>query len=201
MKLTFESEPGTPVGPYVTRDAYYMFEVAEHIPSVLPTYEDLAAEAEETGRELAAVAALIAERQSDRALGVTEEIAAAVRGGQHLEEASTSRGYQVTQSEPFSRRDYVPGVGRGNAFVGMSFGLRAGQTSGAVHVEDPERYYVIRIEEKTAANQQEFAEQEEQLRAQLLQREQMQVFSSWLEDIMAGADIRDYRDTSFEEGT
>ena len=197
VKIAFESEVGTPVGPYVTADAYYMFEVAEKLPSVLPTYDDLAAELQGENPEHPAATALIVERQSDGALAVAEEIAAAVRSGQHLEEAAAASGYQVTQSQPFSRKDYVPGIGNGNAFVGASFGLRTSQTSGAVHVENPDRYYVIRVEEKTAANQQEFTEQEASLRAQLLQREQMQVFAAWLEDLMAGAEINDYRDSFF----
>ena len=127
----------------------------------------------------------------------TPRAAAAVRSGQHLEEAAAASGYEVVESRPFSRKDYVPGVGSGNAFVGVSFGLRTSQTSGLVHVENPDRYYVIRAEERTAANQQEFTEQEGQLRQQLLQREQMQVFSAWLEDLMAGAEINDYRDSFF----
>ena len=197
VKIAFESEVGTPVGPYVTADAYYMFEVAEKLPSVLPTYDDIARELQGESPEHPAATALILERQRDTAMAVAEEIAAAVRSGQHLEEAAAASGYQVTQSQPFSRRDYVPGVGNGNAFVGASFGLRTSQTSGAVHVENPDRYYVIRVEEKTAASQQEFTEQEASLRAQLLQREQMQVFSAWLEDLMAGAEINDYRDSFF----
>jgi len=197
VKIAFESEVGTPIGPYVTADAYYMFEVAERLPSVLPTYDDLAGELRGQNPEHPAETSLIMERQRDAALAIAEKIAAAVRSGQHLEEAAAASDYQVTQSQPFSRKDYVPGIGSGNAFVGASFGLRTSETSGVVHVEYPERYYVIRVEEKTAANQQEFTEQEASLRGQLLQREQMQVFSAWLEDLMAGAEINDYRDSFF----
>ncbi len=185
------------IGPYITPDAYYMFQVAEKLPSVLPTYDDLAGELRGDNPEHPAATALTLERQSDSAQSVAEEMAAAVRAGRHLEDAAEALGYQVTQSQPFSRKDYVPGVGSGNEFVGVSFGLRTAQTSGAVHVENPDRYYVIRVEEKTAASQQEFAEQEASLRSQLLQREQMQVFSAWLEDLMAEATINDYRDSFF----
>jgi parvulin-like peptidyl-prolyl isomerase len=197
VKAAFDGEVGDPVGPYVTADAYYMFEVAEKRPSVLPTYDDIAAELQGESPEHPAATALIMERQKDRARAIAEEIAAAVAGGQHLEAAAEAHGYSVTQTQPFSRKDYVPGIGSGNAFVGASFGLRTSQTSGVVHVESPERYFIIRAEERTAASQQDFTEQEEQLRAQLLQREQMQVFSAWLEDLMDDADITDYRDSYF----
>jgi len=197
VKAAFEGEVGDAIGPYVTPDAYYMFEIAEKIPSTLPTYDELAALVEGESPEHPAVTALIMERQNDQASAIAEEIASAVRSGQLLEDAATARGYNVVQSQPFSRRDYVPGAGSGNEFVGTSFGLRTGQTSGAVRVEQPERFFVIRVEERVAASQQDFVEQEAQLRSQLLQREQMQVFAAWLEDVMADADISDYRDSFF----
>ncbi len=197
VSAAFGSAVGTPIGPYATAEAYYMFEVARKMPSALPTYDDLSAELMGANPEHPAVTALINERQKDRAMAIAEEIAAAVRSGKHLEEAAAGLGYQVTLSQPFSRKDYVPGVGSGNEFVGTSFGLRISQTSGVVHVDDPDRYYIIRAEERTAASQQDFAEQEDQLRAQLLQREQMQVFSAWLEDLRSGVEIKDYRDSFF----
>ena len=197
VKAAFEGEVGTPVGPYVTPDAYYMFEVAEKIPSVLPTYDELAAELRGESPEHPAATALIIERQSDRARAIVEEMAAAVAGGQSLEDAATAHDYSVLRSQPFSRKDYVPGVGSGNEFVGASFGLRVSETSGPVHVDNPDRYYIIRADERTSASQDAYAEEEGQMRSQLLQREQMQVFSAWLEDLMAGADINDYRDSFF----
>ena len=197
VKQAFEGRVGDVLGAFVTSEAYYMFEVARKIPRELPTFEQLAAEAEESGRQNPVITDLIEERQSERAEAIAAEIASAVKSGQHLEEAATARGYDVISTDFFSRRGYVPSVGSGNAFIGTSFGLRAGQTSGMVHVDSPDRYYVIRVEERTAANQQEFASQEEELRNQVLQREQIQLFSSWLEDMMDQADIKDYRDSFF----
>lgn len=197
VKLTFESDPGQLIGPYITQDAYYMFEVDKRNPSYVPSYDALGEEVAGSGGENPAVTALVMERQRDRAMAAAEEIASAVRSGERLDDAATSRGYRVSQSDFFSRRDYLPGIGRGGAFVGTSFALGAGETSGVVSGQNPERFYVIRVEEKTAANQQDFAAQEDQLRSQLLQREQMEVFSAWLEDLMARAKIEDYRDSYF----
>jgi parvulin-like peptidyl-prolyl isomerase len=197
VKLTFENDPGTALGPFVTQDAYYMFEIAERNPSYLPTYNAMAEEVAASGAEHPAATALVMERQKERARAIADEIAAATKAGETLEDAATARGYRVNQTDFFTRRDYVPGIGRGGAFVGTSFALRTGATSGVVEGQNPNRFYVIRVEEKTAANQQDFAEQEEQLRSQLLQREQMELFSAWLEDLMADADIQDYRDSFF----
>ncbi len=124
-------------------------------------------------------------------------MAAAVASGATLEEAAEERGYTVRETNLFSRRDYVPGVGRGNAFVGAAFGLRTGETSGVIATESPERFYVLRVEEKVAADQAAFVEAQEQIRGQLLQRERAELFTGWLEGLMATANIEDFRDSFF----
>lgn len=196
-RLAFESDPGTVLGPFVSQDAYYVFEVAERIASSLPTYDELKARVEETGADHPAVLDLLAERRSDRARTVAGEIAGAAASGSSLEDAAYAHGYDVQETTPFSRREYVPGIGRGNAFVGTAFGLRTGATSGAVETEEPHRFHVLRVEEKVAADQALFVEQREGLREQMLQRERVELFSAWLEGLKGRASIEDYRDLYF----
>ncbi|MFH1502659.1 MAG: peptidylprolyl isomerase [Candidatus Eisenbacteria bacterium] len=195
--LAFENDPGFVYGPFVSRDSYFVFEVGGRFPSRLPTFEELAAEAAERGSEHPAKIALLAERRSDRALAQAQEIADAVRAGSTLEQAASVKGFTAEQTEPFSRRDHVRRVGRSNEFVGASFGLRTGDTSGVVSVGDPPHYYVLRVDEKTAANRQLFQEQQADLRDQILRREQIDLFTSWLEGLTAKAKIEDYRERYF----
>lgn len=197
VKLAFESDPGTVLGPYVGPDEYYVFEVAERMPSNLPTYDELKARAEETGSDHPAVLDLLNVRRSDRARAVADEMASAVRSGTSLEDVASSQGYVVEETAPFSRREYVRGIGRGNEFVGTAFGLRVGQASGVVEVEEPHRFYILRVEERVAADQSVFIEQREGLREQMLQRERIELFSTWLEGLKQRADIADFRDLYF----
>jgi peptidyl-prolyl cis-trans isomerase D len=197
VKAAFAGKVGDDIGPYATDEAYYMFEIAKKNKSTLPTYDEIAESLQGEHPEHPAVTALIMELQGEKAAEIAGEIESAVRAGSTLEDAASEAGYSVVQSQQFSRRDYVPGAGRDNAFIGTSFGLRPGETSGVVKVDQPERYFVIRVEEKTPADESQFTDQESQLRTQLLQREQMQVFSAWLEDVMSEAKIEDYRDTYF----
>jgi len=195
--VTFENDPGFVFGPFGSRDAYFVFEVAERNPSRLPTFDDLKAEAEEQGLEHPAAIDLMMERRNDRALATAERIVEAVRSGQPLEAAAAAEGLPVQATEPFSRRDYVRGVGRANAFVGTCFGLRTGETSGVVEVDEPRSYYVIRVEEKVAPDRDRFAETREDLRQQLLGREQMNLFTTWLEGLTERSDIDDFRERYF----
>ena len=110
---------------------------------------------------------------------------------------AASHGYTVEETLPFSRREYVRGIGRGNEFVGTAFGLRTGQTGGTIEVEQPHRFYILRVEEKVAADQALFVEQREGLREQMLQRERMELFSTWLEGLRTRAKIDDFRDLYF----
>jgi len=197
VRLAFESDPGTILGPYAGPDEYYVFEVAERIPSNLPTYDQLKEQAEGTGRDHPAVLALLNERRADRARAIADEIASAVSAGTSLEEAASSRGYVVEETIPFSRREYVRGIGRGNAFIGTAFGLRAGQTSEAVEVDEPLGFYILRVEERVAADQSLFIEQRQGLREQMLQRERLELFSTWLEGLKQRAKIDDFRDLYF----
>ncbi|MBD3349602.1 MAG: hypothetical protein GF400_10470 [Candidatus Eisenbacteria bacterium] len=195
--MTFENDPEFVFGPFESQEAYYVFEIAERRPSELPTFEELQAEAEETGREHPAALDLLSERREDRALATAQRIADAVRGGATLEEAASTEGYAPQETDLFSRRDHVRMVGRANEFIGTSFGLRTGETSGVVEVGDPPVYYVIRVEEKVAADREQFLEQQQQLRQQLLQREQVALFSAWLQGLIEEADIDDYRERFF----
>jgi hypothetical protein len=194
VKIAFEGDVGAVFGPYMNAEAYYMFEVAEKAPSWLPTYDELAREAEAARREHPAKQALVYERQRDRAAAVAEDIVSRVAAGATLEDAATASGYVVERTELFSRRDYIPGVGRDNAFVGTSFALRTGAASGVVETENPTRYYVVRVEERSAADEKEYASQRDELWRQLISVDQFELLSSWLEGLTARAKIEDFRD-------
>jgi peptidyl-prolyl cis-trans isomerase D len=197
VKMAFDSDEETVLGPYVTPGAYYVFEVKEKLDSRIPSYDELAEDAQERGGQNPVIRDLTRERTAQHAREIAESVASAVRSGNTLEEAAAQAGLTVREAGPFTRRDPVPGVGRRNAFVGTAFGLRTGETSGAIEVTDPRRFYVLRVEEKTAAAQQAFEEQKEQLRQQLMQMERMELFAAWLEGLRDKADIDDYRDMYF----
>jgi hypothetical protein len=197
VSMAFSSDEGTLLGPYVAEDAYYVFEVTEKLSARYPSYEELGEQADASGGQNPVIRDLTRERMAERARSIAESVAEAVRSGNTLEEAAALEGLTVREAGPFTRRQAVPGVGQQNAFIGTAFGLRTGETSGVVEVEDPQRFFVLRVEGKEAAGQQEFEEQKEQLRMQMLQIERMELFASWLEGLRNRAEIEDYRDLYF----
>lgn len=197
VAFAFENEVGTVFGPFTTPEAYYVFEIAEKSPQSLPSYDELAEEVEASGMDHPAKTALIYERQKDRASTLAAGLADAVASGATLDDAAAGHKQQVRSTDLFSRKDYVPAIGRTNEFIGASFGLNPGQTSGVVMTEDPMKYYIIRVEEKVAAGQQLFAEERDNLRAQMTQNKSMELFAAWLDGLRNRAKIDDYRDMYF----
>lgn len=200
VALAFQERVGFLFGPMTTGDAVYAFEVAEKTEKGLPTYDEIEREAQAAGRMNPAKLALAAERQRERALAIATEITNAARSGRTLEDAAAASGAAVRQSPLFSRRDFVPGVGRGNEFIGASFGLRVGDITGPVKTENPVRYYIIRVEEQVAASQEGFPSQRADLGAQLLQKKRGELLTAWMEGLTKKAKIEDFRDVYFASG-
>jgi len=200
VALAFQEAVGFVFGPMTTDDAVYAFEVAEKTEKRVPTYEEMEQEAEAAGRANPVKLALAAERQSERALALATEITNAARSGRTLEEAAAASGAVVQQSPLFSRRDFVPGVGRGNEFIGASFGLRVGDITGPVKTENPIRYFIIRAEEQVAASQEGFAAQRNEIAAQVLQRKRTELLTAWMEGLTKRTKIEDFRDVYFASG-
>jgi len=200
VALAFQERAGFLFGPMTTNDAVYAFEVAEKTKKGVPTYDELEAEAKATGGVNPVKLALAARRQGERALAIATEIAGAVRSGRTLEEAAAQYGTTVRQTAPFSRRDFVPGVGRGNEAIGASFSLPVGTVTGPVKTESPERYFVIQADEQIAASQDGFQAQRVEIGNQLLQRRRQELLSAWMDGLTRRTKIEDYRDIYFASG-
>ncbi len=197
VRAAFEGEVGAIFGPYETPEGFYVLELEALHESRLPTYDDLSEGLADPTMQHPAMIALVEQRQADAAAVKADEMAAAVASGQPLETAAEAAGFTVRTTDLFSRRDYVPAIGRANEFFGVSFGLRVGETSGAFTADDPPRYYVVRAEEHVAPDQQQFGAEREQLRAEMLQNERIELFAAWLEGLKEQARIDDFRDLYF----
>lgn len=197
VRAAFENEVGSVFGPYETPEGFYVFELAALHESRLPTYDDLAEGLDQPSLQHPAVIALMEERQRDSAGTTAEAMNAAIASGTPLEAAAIQHEFVVRTTDVFTRRDYVPAVGRANEFFGVSFGLRVGETSSAFTADDPPRYYVVRVEERIAADQQQFSAERDQLKAEMLQNERIELFAAWLEGLKDRARIDDFRDLYF----
>ena len=137
-------------------------------------------------------AALMNEKKRDRTREMGRQMMDVIRDGATLEEAAEAAGYPVRSAGPFTRLDFVPGVGSANAAIGAAFGLAVGDVSGLV--ETPDAFYVLRVTDRTEADPEAWREQLPQQRAQLSNALQNQQLNQFLEALREQAEVVDNRD-------
>ncbi len=114
----------------------------------------------------------------------------AIQNGSLRETAETNEiDYRVTPL--FSRNDFVPNIGRGNAFVGYAHTLPEGTIGGPVKTE--RGYYLIEVLERKGIDMEAFEAAKEELRTELINREKASAFERWLSNIIEDAEIEDNR--------
>ncbi len=109
----------------------------------------------------------------------------------NLSPAATALGLEAHTTEPFSRADQVPGVGRNNAFTRAAFRLQPGEVSEVVTM--PRGAYLIRLVEKIPADESRFQATAKQLAEQVLRQRQNEALQIWFDRLYANAQIEDNR--------
>ena len=118
-----------------------------------------------------------------------------VRSGEALVNIAADMGLEVRTAGPFSREDFVPGVGRYNAVVGAAFGLEVGLTSDVISTTG--NHYIVDVLAKTEADSTAWLGQLSQQRQQMASLIQQQRLQEWLEALRNSARIVDNRDEVF----
>jgi parvulin-like peptidyl-prolyl isomerase len=137
-------------------------------------------------------AILSRQKKRDRTRGMGHQFVDVLEGGATLEETAEEAGLTVRTAGPFSRIQFVPGVGSGNAAIGAAFGLPVGEVSGLL--ETQAAFYVIRVEERTEASREAWREQLAQQRQQVTGGLRNQALNRFLEALREEAEIVDNRD-------
>lgn len=181
----FEEDPlPDAVSPVFENDRYYyVMELVER-DAARPLTLD---EARPTIRAI-----LRANRKRDRTRQLGRQLVDRIQAGATLEEAAAGEGLSVRSAGPFTRMDFVPGVGTGNAAVGAAFGLPVGQVSGLL--ETDAALYVIRVTDRTEADRAAWEAQLPQQRQQVASAMQNQQLNLFMDALREEADVVDNRD-------
>lgn len=177
------AEPDEVSPVFESDNAFYMLEFIDFTPEHIPDLEDV----EQTIR-----GRLVREKKMERARGIVSDLVDRVRDGQSLEAAAAAAGLQTREAGPFTRLDFVPGLGQGSAPIGAAFGLEPGETSGAV--EANEQLYVLQTLERTPADREAWEEQKETQRIRAQQALQQQRIQQFIAGLREDAEIVDNRD-------
>lgn len=178
-----EAAPGDVSPVFETATAFYAIELVSVQPEgVLPL-----AEATPAVRST-----LLFELKMAQARVDAQAVVASVRGGEDLANAAAAADLEVREAGPFTRNDFVPGVGRQNAAIGAAFGLEPGDVSDVVST--PANVYVLEVLQRTDADSTAWLAQLPQQRESATLIRQQQRLQEWIEALRGAANIRDRRD-------
>ncbi len=114
-----------------------------------------------------------------------------VRGGSSLKEAAKAHGLRVVEPKPFSRNDFLPGIGGRNAFIGAAFRLQSGEMSDMVTTEGGA--YILQVLERQPIDDSAFQAERQALTQRLLSQKRSQTVAIWLNNLKTDAEIVDSR--------
>jgi peptidyl-prolyl cis-trans isomerase D len=134
---------------------------------------------------------LVRQAKLERARQLLADAERRARAGEPLDQVAAQFGVSPEQAGPFSRGEFVPGLGRVNAAIGAAFGLQPGATSPLIEAE--QRLFIIRSIERQEPNRAEWQAQLEEQRNRVLQAMAESRWSQYMLALREDADIVDNR--------
>lgn len=178
-----EASPGDVSPVFETSIAFYALELVRSDPEGVLPLEDATPAIRST---------LLFDRKMDRARQEAQTVVDGIRGGSAFVNVAAELGLEVRDAGPFTRTDFVPGVGRQNEAIGAAFGLQPGQVSGVVAT--PANAFVIEVASRTPADSMAWISQTSQQRSSSVALIQQQRLQEWITALRAAADVVDRRD-------
>ena len=116
----------------------------------------------------------------------------ALSDGAMLADISRSTGWPEQVTQPFTRLEFVPGLGRDTEAMGEAFGLPQGVTGGPA--DAGETIVLLEVLERSEPSVEAFEATKDGIRAQLTLQQQQQQLNQWLQGLREEADVIDLRD-------
>ncbi|MGB1658418.1 MAG: peptidylprolyl isomerase, partial [Longimicrobiales bacterium] len=138
----FEEASPEDVSPvFETSTAFYALELVSSEPEGILPLEDASP---------AIASTLLFDAKMAQAQVDAQDVVVRVRGGTVLSNAAAELELDVRSAGPFSRNDFVAGIGRQNAAIGAAFGLEPGDVSDVVPT--PANVYILEVLTRTDAD-------------------------------------------------
>jgi parvulin-like peptidyl-prolyl isomerase len=177
-----EAAPGDVSPVFESQQAFYSLELVSAEPAGVIALGDAQASIESQLRF---------EKKLERARQEGQQVADRSQGGEALPNVAADLGLEVRDAGPFTRNDFVPGIGRQNAAVGTAFALQPGQVSDAVAT--PANVFVMELMSRTPADSTAWLDQKDQQRGNAIGMLQQQRLQEWIAALRTAAKIVDRR--------
>jgi len=167
---------------FETDRAFYLMELVEREPTRILTLDEARPSVE---------AILRTEKKWERTRDMGRDLVDRIEAGSTLEGAASALGLQVDEIDSFTRLDFVPGVGGGNAAIGAAFGLGVGETSGLLETRDA--FFVMQVTDRTQADREAWEAQRDRQRMQVVNALQSQRLEQFMRALRDEAEVVDQR--------
>ncbi len=178
-----EASPGDVSPVFETSSAFYALELVSSEPAGVLPLETASAAIEAT---------LLFERKMERAREEAQRVSERARAGEALGNVAAAMSLEMRTAGPFSRDDFVPGIGRQNAVIGAAFGLPVGRVSDVVSTAT--NHYVLEVVGRLEADSLEWRAQLPAQRQAAVAAVQQQRLQEWIDALRSSARIVDRRD-------
>ena len=177
-----EAAPGDVSPVFENAQAFYALELVSAEPAGIIPLDDAA---------IAIESQLRFEKKLEQGKAEAAQVASRAKAGEDLANVAADLGLEIRSAGPFTRNEFVPGIGRQNAAVGTAFALQPGEVSDPVAT--PANVFVIQVLGRQPADSLAWLEQRDQQRQTALGILQQQRLQEWIEALRAAAKIVDRR--------
>ena len=176
-------EPGQVSRRFSARDADYIVQLLEVLPPDPGDLETLRDRLLRDWRE---------RRQRAAAKSKAEALHQEIKGGRTLPAAAEVLGLEYKETEFFTRRDFVPGVGPEGAFQTAAYLLNVKDTSGVI--ETDQGAFVLQVTNKPESDKGLYSGEKGKIRDALMSQAQQNFFENWMAALKQRFPIEDNRE-------
>ena len=130
-------------------------------------------------------------KRAEEAGSVLRKIRSEVSEGVDLSTSTLNNGLELRTTEPFSRADFIPEVGRSAEFTTTAFSLQPGVLSDVITARSGS--YLIRVVEKNEIDEEDFINVRSTLHQEVLEERRNEALQVWLSQFYNSAEIEDNR--------
>lgn len=172
MTAAFGQAANAPPDEAQLHQGWAIYQVTAIKPPATPTFEEIRSRVEQEFKN---------ERSSQLLTQKTQELSDRAKADHDLKKAAKELGATYKSSDLVLPDGQVPDIGSMSGNPAVAFTLKPGDVSGPINNAD--NGAVLKVTERQAPAEQDFATKKDQIRDSLLQRKQNEVFSLYLETL------------------
>jgi peptidyl-prolyl cis-trans isomerase D len=173
-KKAFMLKAGEMAGPVETAKGIYAVKVKERKPAEVPPLAQIRSAVEAAAKQ---------DKAKELAAKRAEEILASLAKG-----TSTVK-LQETGSFGFNEQNSIPGIGVSKDLMDAAFALTTAAPTPKTATKIDQKWVVVRLKNRAAANSAEFQKTKEEIKKQILPKKQQEAIDAWIKELKAAAKI------------